>query len=223
MPGVWTGASCKVESVNRRLTKLLLFLLLGAIVNVAVAWGIWVYGDRPEMNPFGGWTVIGGQMWIEHGGTRMRPRRQVTTTFAPYAHGEYIATLSAFGIRFRDTVIYTSLASKSGFHSWSCVAECGWPLMCLTLRESKTRPGVGTDRQGALQIGGMVAPARPLWPGFAINTVFYAMITTMLWLLTLNPLPRAASFAVNAAAASSAATTCAGANIPAVRNAGWRR
>ncbi len=171
--------------VKRRLTKLVLFLLLlGAIINVGVAWGIWVCGDRPEINPFGGW-MNGGRMWIEHGGTGIRPRSQRTTTFTYLAHGEYTATLSAFGMRFRDTVTYASVAPKSGVHAWSCVAECGWPLMCLTLRESKTIPGVGKGRQGALQIGGVVVPSHPLWPGLAINTIFYAAI---LWLLTLGPL-----------------------------------
>ena len=31
---------------------------------------------------------------------------------------------------------------------------------------------------------GHTLPLRPIWPGFAINTVFYAVV---LWLLTLAP------------------------------------
>ncbi len=83
----------------------------------------------------------------------------------------------------------------------------GWPLLALScahetstaamiaLYQSKAK-GIPLTPEGAILTGLIPArsvrgfavpralPLRPIWPGFAINSVFYAAI---LWLLTLGP------------------------------------
>ena len=101
--------------MKRRLTKLVLVILLGAVVNVAVAWGCALGGDR-------------------------------------YSDG--------FGRTF-----------DGASHHWWTDYEfaSGWPL--------RTFWSEWTYQNTLLSL-------RPIWSGFAINTIFYAAI---LWLLTLGP------------------------------------
>ena len=75
---------------------------------------------------------------------------------------------------------------------------CGWPLHCLEGTTAPTHAGwefgfaSGAPKESwGLRVDRMsrpwpdnVLPFRPIWPGFAINTVFYAGV---LWLLFAAP------------------------------------
>ena len=112
--------------MKRRPPLLLVLLLLvaGAIVNVAVAWGVLVNTEH------GDWTFyVNGQ---KH---------------------EYVFAPSDFG----------------------------WPLRAMT---NDYHPQQLTPRRNGWYVGKLVIPLGPIWPGFAINTVFYAVV---LWLLFAAP------------------------------------
>ncbi len=141
--------------MKRRLFKLAVFLLLGAILNVAVAWGCAT------------WSLSAGVRRVDVPWHLLNGDRR-----------DFSAAMEKVGI------------------------SCGWPRLCLFRRlteiESK---GHGWDPGSNTEYGLVVAPRiwevlggqtwpqgrlpiRPIWPGFAINTVFYAAI---LWLLWLSP------------------------------------
>ncbi len=112
--------------MKRRLFKLVVFLLLGAVVNVAVAWG---------------------------GARFFSPRSNV---FYQNADGT-------------TEVVYEP---EEIVH--------GWPLLALT----SEWPEHGGFAETAIHYGDEVLPLMPIWPGFAVNTIFYGAI---LWLLILGP------------------------------------
>ena len=112
--------------MKRRLFKLVLFLLLGAVVNVAVAWGC-------------------------------------ARFFSPRSN---VIIRDAIG---RIEVVYSPAEIVHG-----------WPLLALT----SEWPEHGGTTSTAIHYGDEVLPMIPIWPGFVINTIFYAVV---LGLLTLGP------------------------------------
>ena len=112
--------------MKRRLTKLVVFLILGAIVNVVVAWGC----------------------------------------------ARFFSPRSTLIYRYGDGTTRVVYPPTEIVH--------GWPLLALTSEWPDDR-GVTV---WALDFGDEVLPLIPIWPGFAINMIFYA---TILWLLTLGP------------------------------------
>jgi len=104
-----------------------MFLLLGAIVNVAVAWGI------PEL------------FW---------EKRTYTTYFSD-----------------GTTVVEVRVVEDAR----------GWPLRSFASKFPE--PG-GTYSMTTVEVLGIEISHWPIWPGFAINTLFYAGV---LWLLFAAP------------------------------------
>ena len=165
--------------MKRRLFKLVLFLLLGAVVNVVVAWGC---------------------------ATSLRPR---TLRHRTSSRAECVAFMANYfdiqpdGSSFNGFVIrglsyQRRVASRSASEPWDYNSvvriESGWPLrslagewLCHNSTEARRswyataimNPWLSDDEQTVNFI-----PYRPIWPGFAINTLFYAAI---LWTLTLGP------------------------------------
>jgi hypothetical protein len=111
--------------MRRWALRLFVFLLLGAIVNVAVAWGC--------------------ATWWPNQAT------------VDYVHG---ATLYEFGGR---TLHATTIR----------LDRAGLPLRSIGW---KAQTDLGNSQE--------LLPMRPIWPGFAINTVFYAAV---LWVLFAAP------------------------------------
>ncbi len=147
--------------MKRRLFKLVVFLLLGAIVNVAVAWGC----------------------------AALSPLDRDPVLFEEYAESRAVVW-NGFGYRLLDLGL-----GRDG--PTYAVVESGWPLYCLEAygrwkRRPIATPRLRIDRKLDLWLVGpdqldldqRTIPLRPIWPGFAINTAFYAAI---LWLLTLGP------------------------------------
>lgn len=109
--------------MKRWVFRICLLLILGAIVNVAVAWGLC-------------WRHDGGD-WTFH---------------SPYSN-EVILAENRFG----------------------------WPARSLT---NDPEPRAFAPRRYSLRSAEPRLPVLPIWPGFAINTVFYALI---LWMLFAAP------------------------------------
>ena len=165
--------------MKRWLAKLVVFLLLGAVVNVAVAWGcarwprqaLLIVGDKQDP------SLQDIAWWNEH----------VLESFA--RNVEYTYEGSDIGIEMRSLFSATS-QQRSAVSALRLTS--GWPARSLAGELwDMIRPGQQArwlNREAAfIQINGRYAiPFRPIWPGFAINTIFYAAIFVILWLLTLS-------------------------------------
>ena len=176
--------------MKRWLTRLVVLLLLGAIVNVAVAWGcaLWSSFRLPsdlqqqrvlEMlqerqffpqpgDSYGGQAVDGiGLTWLEF---HFEPKRHEGTS----------------DINQREVV--WAVATLTGLPMRSLQAEIRGTGLDLSeiVNSFHVIDGIRFDERSREQDQFLpyVFPLRPLWTGFAINTLFYA---TILWLLTFGP------------------------------------
>jgi hypothetical protein len=169
-PTVESGASMK-----RRALKLVVFLLLGAIINVAVAWGC------QRWNAFG---YLGVPLVF----------REKIVIISPPSELEYIPHAKiegwAFGIhRVRYYGVWKHEPWKLHDQDWLEVHCAGWPLFCLCGETWTKAAGQPNSTQWMCTVNrnscdSLVFPLRPLWPGFAINTIFYAAV---LWVLFAVP------------------------------------
>jgi hypothetical protein len=190
MPSRPPEASPRPRKFRRRkqlLLKLGVFLLLGVVVNVAVAWGA-LWQMRSEFDPFTEetydfrsakppltWSLYRGSVcYMIEASTNLDYAR----TDSPIPKGSLLRS--------------TPIQRDARF-----LYERGWGWPAYSLRSLSQ---CGETEYGDLRIlevkGGMnlpnehfvfenpVLPLRPIWPGFAINTIFYA---AMLWLLWVAP------------------------------------
>ncbi len=167
--------------MKRRLTKLVVFLLLGAIVNVAVAWGL--AGFYPA-------TFDRTKSSLSD-----EARRWASDKGVPYP---VISSYNGLGIRW--VVVHKSVAATmvSGGIEEPMIdyagmeVDAGWPFVAmheqswiddaassLHRRIYRTAVGLQSETTGS---GPAVAPLRPLplypaLPGFLINTLLYAAIS----------------------------------------------
>lgn len=189
-------------SKKRHLFKLALFLLLGAIVNVAVAWGcalrldVEFIDDRVSSNEVDSIEVATEQTKIQFVtvdlfGSRVYAIKKL--------HGTGVDSMDVLNDSLASAGLPTWVRAKQHVfhpiaelyeaHGWPCVALCS----AIFLDEETIEPTI-IDR--AISIGGpprgedafdplpRLLPYSIIWPGFATNTIFYAAI---LWLLTLGP------------------------------------
>jgi hypothetical protein len=159
------------------------FLLLGAVVNVAVAWGL-------HKSPLGDWeTTVRGptesefEFWFdarpavfdqipEAVVVRVRPGAE-TCALLGNKHG-YVH-LGRDGLQ--------DYASTNDPWEVHLQIRQGWPALCVTGELwSRGQPPASPVANSGLLRGTL--PYIPIWPGFAINTVFYA---GLLWLHCAAP------------------------------------
>ena len=145
--------------------RTLLCLILGAVVNVAVAWGA----------VLGAWKITPARDWPQSSGSwPMKP------TIDWPENSNLNRGSRCFGIATRHA---------EGGEPWDggCVRphnthyisvwECGWPVSSFTSWRTIVR---GVDRQnGLVTIRNRAFPAHPLWWGFAFNTLIYTPIFFM--------------------------------------------
>ena len=193
------------KAVKRCLTKLVVFLLLGAVLNVAVAWGCAVLVDIsiPEDNV--GLTDLNGPQWL----FGSRDRLGMTQLFMrPRWYDQYHDPRALFA----GSVPYWSKASErpdprdrdqrfapknflryetaGGWPARSMMwftetTDTAWvggvdrraPQWCIELSPDTSRSRASLQRRGL--------PLLPIWPGFVINTLLGA---TVLWLAMLAPI-----------------------------------
>jgi hypothetical protein len=195
------------------------FLLLGAIVNIAVAWGLmlassaWrgILADYVEASGpcvYGDWGI---QRWGDTGHVRI-----VSSFSKDGVMNEWLEGVDGSQL----VPSWSSVAAPSPrFTDLSCSADammedgCGWPFVALGCRyclqptadnesgfiteiewgfpwsvTAATTANAPPNQFIMLRPGYMydvALPLRPMWRGFAINTLFYAAI---LWLLFATPL-----------------------------------
>jgi hypothetical protein len=173
-----------------KLVRICVFLVLGAIVNIAVAWGFAIM--MPLFMSPGAVSIRladrhgKGDAWL--GVSRPGAFRVISVT----EHGEDISDWPIWhnnlGIRLeRNGHVGHHLIDLRGWPFLACWCDFRW-----TVANQAVRPEGGIALK-AWDVTGVVyehfskpkgLPLRPIWPGFAINTVFYAAI---LWLLFAAP------------------------------------
>ena len=174
-----------------KLFKLLLSLIVGgAIINIAVAWTISLTIDAREEGPNISMSVSDGSDWWtlwrtgKFGTVRISSMRAIrgptqmpVRTVSPSKLGE-----KWFGL--------TSDMFREGPETIWIANVRGWPSPTLWSEEvhrDHTRVVSGCVVVPLPEFESLtprVIPLRPLWPGFAINTIFYAAV---LWVLFAAP------------------------------------
>ena len=142
--------------MKRRIFKLVLFPLLGAVINVAVAWAI---AARTPLysNPV---TLM----------TRAESRAFVTSRVGAANDDDPLGMQgSAFGATL-TAVPYSRTDAEMTVYAFAYDWRYGWPMRSLMTDANVS----GAGRPETL-------PTRPIWPGFAINTIFYAGIVWVLF------------------------------------------
>ena len=197
---------CRIAQVamKRRATKLILFLLLGAILNVAVAWGCAVVVDLedvPQANVVVGWIFQPrprGDIYLERrqvpGAGRVRSwvNRTTGTSLAMIA-GPSPTPIKGPATCKDGLELLPSIGGRLITDETNVIIDWrGWPFRSMWCQINPAA-GVGasnasaTSRSGSGltishwpgQTANVVLPLNPIWPGFAINAIFYAAI---LWL-----------------------------------------
>ena len=158
--------------MKRRLLIAAAFLLAGAVVNVAVAWGCW--------RGIGSGSVA-TKMTVEEA-------RDFAADLGLPAEVGLSNTDSGFG----TTTDVIAVAFSETNHGGAQRIQVGWPSLALRGYPVIFAPDDETGRfsnkrRWALSVdrAELPFPLLPIWPGFAVNTLFYAAV---LWLLVWGSL-----------------------------------
>ncbi|MCH7719538.1 MAG: hypothetical protein IH988_00925 [Planctomycetes bacterium] len=160
--------------MRRWLSTVVVCSIFGAITNLAVAWGcaLWVpTGERREI-------------WIDY---EFDPIVQIMPI--PQDH-DYLRIQRASGIGIVETeVLAVFFGGIPVLWALPTHYAAGWPL--CSLHGARLRRDQFVSAMAAPEwlhprkslFDARALPLRPIWPGFPINTVFYA---TILWLFILG-------------------------------------
>jgi hypothetical protein len=175
------------------LLKLGVFLLLGAIVNVAVAWGCAWHANNDDTRP---------RKSIDHA-----PVEQADwdwwTLRAPSGMVKPFEVNEWFNVGFRERRVcgdgpIISTSPPTTLLEQSVRLRAGWPMLSLygewfSVPMPAAVRGYGTITSGCIDlhkhnlariVSTPLVPFVPIWPGFAINTIFYAAMLWLLWIAT---------------------------------------
>jgi hypothetical protein len=185
------------------------WLVIGAVLNVAVAWGLAAWLPLRGWRQEWGQQDVGGDRWVmiisfhtpgasrtawqklneffsRRGATFCTAVRPPHPTVVEHAHPDTMSCL-----RWGRT--QSVLKDPAGFTRAGCDSATGWPMLAMwyafTL-DAHDRVSIeggyplqpGPHDAWALSPSRLRAiPFRIIWPGFVINTLFYAAIASVLW------------------------------------------
>jgi hypothetical protein len=144
------------------------FLLLGAIVNVAVAWGLPAIMDEITWSDDGPPTAEDIEWWQ----ATAPAGREISDEPALVIRNAALGFFSAYMIEHRRTE-----ASQRKGHT--CMRRMmGWPMLSFqsTIWEDGARPGRTLTVRGVVFFLSNLWPIEPLWIGTVINTMLYAAV-----------------------------------------------
>lgn len=164
--------------MKRRLLSIAMFLLLGAAINVAVAWGcgLWASTSRSDDDVPGiGWPNRAPLGWPE-------PDRW------SYSRGLGLTIRSA--CENLEQSFATQMLDPSVVVHWMAAYDFGLPMRAMrsTRRAVQRGRAMAWPGRGGMEWGWPLPPLVnrgfamrrlafvPIWPGFAVNTVLYALI-----------------------------------------------
>ena len=192
--------------MKRWLAKLVVVLVLGAIVNVAVAWGCATWVDPAKGKYENGFRSSGQHTWefvriVAHGTTLLWSTRGWSKDAIDFdsdgpAPDEFVPSWSDLGAPTSEFMDIVNRSPDSLVLEVRWLHCFGWPRRSLwshwSRLEDPGEPAPVYASEGYIlplvpSWGNLIPrplPTRPIWPGFAFNTFFYA---ATLWLLTLGP------------------------------------
>jgi hypothetical protein len=169
--------------MKRWTIRILVFLLLGAIVNVAVAWGCGyspffsiALADR-YLTP-----VEIERLWTEHACAGSGARLSGVVAADLVATRKYLGERLFMADLDRGVLCF---GPDKAFATTLGIVEAGFP--CRSMTHNTKREPVWAVQMPPARLSTSVewlSDCRIIWPGFAINTVFYAAV---LWLLFAAP------------------------------------
>jgi hypothetical protein len=178
--------------MKRWIFTILLLLLLGAIVNVAVAWSICAL--KPSWSE-GSWQFLDESEGQSFWDSAVLPEVPSSERFSVTRTKFFGATMTAAKAVRPQTGQLGDRGTRPppGIqNAYLYQYDYGWPFRGLGMTSVsavinnqpifRVKGGIGLD-PGANGVGGKL-PFRAIWPGFVINTLFYAII---LWLLIPGP------------------------------------
>ncbi len=175
--------------VKRLLSRLALLLVLATVVNVVVAWAIWGWGNKavPRLSDTSGRAGRIGQRDLASWSRRANSQWPAEPDLAWDRHffgsrfRTLIATVGGFDPANLSEEEFLERADERSFYTVK-VATYGWPIRCLGLEEwSESHGLVPFSRQtSGLRIGTTILPARPVWGGFIVNTLLYAIFLALI-------------------------------------------
>ena len=160
--------------MKRIAIKLVLFLLLGAVANLGVAWGCAAWGP----------PAPGVSRQAVPGGNSAWPR--------PAPHWP-LPTSAGSARSVTNTVDTAGSHDASDTIYLQALVQHGVPLRAMELEYRSTISSPGAVRNNSTLGAGMAVPSwlqprnhdllpmRPIFPGFLINTLFYAVVLWLLW------------------------------------------
>ena len=170
-----SAASRYRSPIKRWHKSVLLYLLVGAMANVGVAWvgAVWTLGFHRPQKPSDRCVQIGRALWTKYAPVGAAPIPDIQIAGANFA-GEFCMMLAES----ESLIVYMHF-------------ECtGWPLksFAAVVVESRRSPAVKYSEQeliGGIELnwrggGGPILPYLPVWRGLIVNTVFYG---AMFWLM----------------------------------------
>ena len=193
--------------MKRRLLTLALFLLLGAVVNVAVAWASALFIDvsRGTFDVVDDWKI--SELPYSYLCTRWRVRSAVRANLEAVRSGTEIYPRAPRGMTMDEFIpswgirVFADLEVSEQRYweemDFRTIDGRGWPLLSLWGGVRQTPPGAHmpywdpaltyyaillhhlTPTKFVCPRDLRILPWHPIWPGFAINTIFYA---GLLWL-----------------------------------------
>jgi hypothetical protein len=197
---------------RRRLRTLLVFLLLGAIANVAVAIAAAVFLNVPGSTSVAGWLSTDQHQYIS-GWDCIRGSSTGVVRLVAYPRKQSMLNqMDPSRVRDLNDPDHRKMVlpwwsdwdselrrDRTSFHAQLFDAR-GWPLPTLEAHWFGGKTEVDLDKRwrwgislsssmartaGGYNIGALKAvPLRPIWPNFFLNTLFYA---ALLWLLLAFP------------------------------------
>ncbi len=166
--------------MKRRLLTIAICVLFGAVVNVAVAWGIAIWScpiptcienfrevEQSDIESL--WQHYGQPSWPSFsGGTRMSAAGRTITKVDGWISGRPSIDLTRYEIGWPGRAMRcVDILWGGPYGQWEIVE--GWYL----------EDGIPWVARRTI-----ILPLAPVWTGFAVNTVFYAAV---LWLLISSP------------------------------------
>ena len=196
--------------VKRSLVIVAVFLLAGAVVNVGVAWGCPLWSAMTPSTPFDEPRPVDIEWWGLHARGRSDQPLVMVDEGRGFAFQIVLMTAGEHELVTIEDDGASTMLLRSGSPPYDHVVRltAGWPRESLSgeqwrtaitspiftfqiaslarkqvrFGESKMVCAVAPPGLGARPL--RFLPLRPVWPGFAVNTLFYA---ATLWLLICGP------------------------------------
>lgn len=190
--------------MKRRITNLVIFLFLGTIVNVAIAWGFSLGGTPSDIEVVRGLSRNHPPAWFFQEFTRSGFRR-ISIQVMPDRRPPFDFLLDICGVinvaDMKPPSRFKVPPSESLTHGFQYQGDAaGWPLLSVNCEREGQYDRMLNVYDDEEISGGFILqplppnttdywrdralPYRPIWPGFVINTLLYAVL---LWMLTIGP------------------------------------